>query len=296
MFAIIIIIIIMSCRQHGYPWPSLATSPHRSSPLAGLQGYIPYPHRADVCMFELLLQQSTACLLRLTWIVFVMGSRWPYRMHDLDANKTAGETIYIYIYIYISSCRAINKGIPDPLSPLLPIVHRLWQVFRAISRILTELLYVYSSWSYCFCSAICGVHRSTSLMSSSLLLQPCPACLVRLTWIVFVMGGRWQYRMHDLDANKTAGETIYIYIYIYHLVVSPARVYLTLSRQFSRSFIASGESSGLHPVSSQSCCMYVRTGRPAFVPPYVGSIGVHQLWAHPCFSSRVLHVWFVQLG
>ena len=40
---------------HGYPWPSLATSPHRSLPLAGLQGYIPYPHRAAVCMFELVI-------------------------------------------------------------------------------------------------------------------------------------------------------------------------------------------------------------------------------------------------
>ena len=38
-----------------------------------------------------------------------------------------------------------------------------------------------------------GVHRSTSLMSSSLLLQQCPACLVQLTWIVFMMGGRWLY-------------------------------------------------------------------------------------------------------
>ena len=38
-----------------------------------------------------------------------------------------------------------------------------------------------------------GVHRSTSLMSSSLLLQQCPACLARLTWIVFVIGGRWPY-------------------------------------------------------------------------------------------------------
>ena len=37
------------------------------------------------------------------------------------------------------------------------------------------------------------VHRSSSLMSLSLLLQQCPACLVRLTWIVFVMGGRWPY-------------------------------------------------------------------------------------------------------
>ena len=37
------------------------------------------------------------------------------------------------------------------------------------------------------------VRRSTSLMSSSLLLQQCPVCLVRLTWIVFVMGGWWPY-------------------------------------------------------------------------------------------------------
>ena len=38
-----------------------------------------------------------------------------------------------------------------------------------------------------------GVHRSTSLTSSSLLLQQCPACLIRLTWIVFVIGGRRPY-------------------------------------------------------------------------------------------------------
>ena len=50
-----VIIIIMSCCQHGYTWPSLATSPYRSSPLTGLQGYIPYPHIAAVCMFELVL-------------------------------------------------------------------------------------------------------------------------------------------------------------------------------------------------------------------------------------------------
>ena len=34
-----------------------------------------------------------------------------------------------------------------------------------------------------------GVYRSTSLMSSSLLHQQCPACLVHLAWIVFVVGG-----------------------------------------------------------------------------------------------------------
>ena len=36
-----------------------------------------------------------------------------------------------------SSYRAASTDIHDLLSPLLPIVHRLWQVFRATSRILT---------------------------------------------------------------------------------------------------------------------------------------------------------------
>ena len=36
-----------------------------------------------------------------------------------------------------SSCHAASTDIPDPLSPHLPIVHHLCQVFRAISRILT---------------------------------------------------------------------------------------------------------------------------------------------------------------
>ena len=63
-------------------------------------------------------------------------------------------------FLYISSSssppRAASKDIPDPLYPLLPIVHRFWQVPRATSRIITELLYVGSSWSSCFCSAIWG--------------------------------------------------------------------------------------------------------------------------------------------
>ena len=57
----------------------------------------------------------------------------------------------------------------------------------------------HSCWMYvraghpAFARLCVGVHKSTSLMSSSLLLQQCPACLVRLTWIVFVIGGRWPY-------------------------------------------------------------------------------------------------------
>ena len=60
-------------------------------------------------------------------------------------------------------------------------------------------VFSHSCWMYvragrpAFAWPYVGVHRSTSLMSSSLLLQQWPACLVRLTWIVFVMGGRWPY-------------------------------------------------------------------------------------------------------
>ena len=50
-----VIIIIMSCRQHGYSWPSLATSPYHSSLPAGLRGYIPCPHIVAVCKFELVV-------------------------------------------------------------------------------------------------------------------------------------------------------------------------------------------------------------------------------------------------
>ena len=69
----------------------------------------------------------------------------------------------------------------------------------------------------------------------------------------------------------------------YHHVVPLARISLTLSRHFSLSFIASGRSSGLHPISSHSCWIYVRAGRPAFAQSYVG---VHRSTSH--MSSSLL--------
>ena len=59
-------------------WPSLATSPYRSSPRANLQGYIPYPHIAAVCMFELV-------------VLLLLGHMW----------GSIGVKMCIYIYIYI---------------------------------------------------------------------------------------------------------------------------------------------------------------------------------------------------
>ena len=69
----------------------------------------------------------------------------------------------------------------------------------------------------------------------------------------------------------------------HHHVVPPAWISLTLSRHFSLSFIASGRSSGLHPVSSHSCCMYVLAGRPALARAYVGV-----RWSTSLMSSSLL--------
>ena len=63
----------------------------------------------------------------------------------------------------------------------------------------------------------------------------------------------------------------------HHHLALVARISLTLSRHSSLSFIALGRSSGQHPVSSHSCWMYVRAGRPAFARPCVE---VHKSTSH----------------
>ena len=84
----------------------------------------------------------------------------------------------------------------------------------------------------------------------------------------------------------------------HHHVVPLARISLTLSRHFSLSFFASGRSSGLHPVSSLSCWMYVRASRPAFARPYVGvhrstSLMSSSLLLQQCPACLVRLTWIV---
>ena len=84
---------------------------------------------------------------------------------------------------------------------------------------------------------------------------------------------RWSLCRNKVETVKTTRYYLSSFTnrdHHHHRVVPPAQIFLTLSRHFSLSFIASGRSSGLHPVSSHSCCMYVRAGRPAFARPYVG--------------------------
>ena len=75
------------------------------------------------------------------------------------------------------------------------------------------------------------------------------------------------YCIHKYWSSLFSGPNFY---HQHHHVVRLARISQTLSLHVSLSFIASGRSSGLHPVSSHSCCMYDRAGRPAFDWPYAG--------------------------
>ena len=92
-----------------------------------------------------------------------------------------------------------------------------------------------------------------------------------------------------------------VYLFIgdhHHHVVPLAWISLTLSRHFSLSFFTSGRSSGIHPVSSHSCCMYVRTGRPAFARPYAGvhrstSLMSSSLLLQQCPACLVRLAWIV---
>ena len=74
----------------------------------------------------------------------------------------------------------------------------------------------------------------------------------------------WPYHVRPNKGN------IHLYYHHHHHVVPQAQISLTLSRHFSLSFITSGRSWGLHPISSHICCMYIRAGRPAFAWTYVG--------------------------
>ena len=103
------------------------------------------------------------------------------------------------------------------------------------------------------------------------------------------IGDDTHYSIINISQNteKNPGELMLLHHHHHH-VVPQARISLTLSRHFPLSFIASGRSSGLHPVSSHSCCMYVLAGSfygistfVGYLPPYVG---VHRSTSHPAES------------
>ena len=105
----------------------------------------------------------------------------------------------------------------------------------------------------------------------------------KVDWALYPWHGNWSRRRKTLNSNllNPAKKLTSCHILLvqrgskythhhHHHVALVARISLTLSHHSSLSFITLGRSSGQHPVSSHSCWMYVRAGRPAFARPCVG--------------------------
>ena len=122
------------------------------------------------------------------------------RVQDFAGFSRHGNSIHnLYIYIYLNHHHHHHHVAP-PARISLTFSHHFSLLFIASGR--SSGLQPVFSHSWClyvpagrpaFERPYVGVHRSTSLMRSSLPLQQCPACLVPLTLIVFVMGGWWPY-------------------------------------------------------------------------------------------------------
>ena len=97
----------MPCCYHGYPWPSLATSRSRSSPLAGLQGDISYPHIAAVCVFELV-------------VLLLLGHMWgSIGVHHLDLTDKMKRSFFqaavVSILLYGCTTWTLTKRLEKKL-------------------------------------------------------------------------------------------------------------------------------------------------------------------------------------
>ena len=103
-------------------------------------------------------------------------------MFDMPLNKSSSSSSRLVARIFLTPSRHfsllfIASGRSSGLHSVSS--HSCWMYVRAGCPV--------------FARPCVGVHKGTSLMNSSLLLQQCLACLVRLTWIVFVIRGRWPY-------------------------------------------------------------------------------------------------------
>ena len=105
-----ILIIIMSCRSHRYPWPSLATSPYRSWPLVGLQGHIPSPHIAAGCMFDLVVLFLSGHMWGSIGVHHLWARHLPPITKTIQVRRTRHAGLIEYFSFYIKKCpKVLNR-------------------------------------------------------------------------------------------------------------------------------------------------------------------------------------------
>ena len=144
-------------------------------------------------------------------------------------------------------------------------VKGLWEFLHILITILIQFkysfIYLFPTYSHIFCKLLVVTKMIYKIQR-----------LLQLKLPLFI----------QMSASFSHNSFQYHY---HHHVVLLARISLTLSRHFSLSFIASGKSSGLHPISSHSCWMYVRAGCPAIAWSYVGVHRSTSLMSSSCMSG-----------
>ena len=146
----------MSCLQHGYPWPSRATSLYRSSPLEGLQGYILWRSSmlSNCLVFHTsgIISSSPAAFPFLIFLRTESSSSW--------VNGPSLMSTCLLIILVIGSCVTFG-GFPSRFSkccfhsfilscsalPSTHVVYRLsgyprLPIFRWVSNFIYLILYV----------------------------------------------------------------------------------------------------------------------------------------------------------
>ena len=99
----------------------------------------------EVCSFVIIVDYVSECICILI-VVLRQYDKGIILLNPLFVTHLSGFNDHLTLVICLhtvkqisssSSCRAASTDIPDPLPPLLPLIHRFWQVFRVTSRILT---------------------------------------------------------------------------------------------------------------------------------------------------------------
>ena len=105
---------------------------HRSSPLAGLLGYIPYPHIVAEYMFVLVVllllghMWGSICLVRLTWIVLCFNQTGDIFTLDGTPLKLVDKLTYLG-----SSVSSTEKDIDTRLTKAWTAINRLSIIWKS---------------------------------------------------------------------------------------------------------------------------------------------------------------------
>ena len=146
------------------------------------KGFKPYPKRRAIDEYIIKLEKQIHISLLIPMLMR------PIQIREMCNKSKILARLWTFwkTFMYHHQVTLIAQIFPESLS--ISLTHRSRQVFQTTSH---ELMKISSCWSPWPARLWIGVQGRASLMNLSLLLQQCPACFIRLTWMDFVIGGKW---------------------------------------------------------------------------------------------------------